>query len=221
MLEVKNILEDIVMKFLEEDELYKKGEITWNQKIEAASYVLNRMPPMYITSNRGFSNLLTKYENDPQFLADVMVQIEDALKVVQKGSGNEIELKLDPQTPYYVMPKIYGKLISSKTLLPIECCSLSLYVEGQLTKQVFQDWDNPCQIEAKDEGFFSFAPAPIKAVPPFENKNFQLKLVIEKNGQKEEKFVNYESHPTFIQNMELDFNENILQLEDIYVGFAE
>ncbi len=220
MLEVKNILEDIVMRVIEENDEYKLGNISWSQKIEAASYILNRMTPMYITSNRGFSNLVAKYENDPQFLADVMIKVEEAVRLVKKNSEVKPDIEdLDRQVPYYLLPKVYGKLISSKTLLPLNGVKVSFYVDNKLAKLVFQDWKNPCRIDADDEGFFSFAPFPVKAEAPFEPKVFQLKLEVQRGDQKEENFVSYESSPSFIQNVDLDFNENVLQLEDIYVSF--
>lgn len=116
MVELKNIVEDIVFDFIDTTDEVKNGEINKNQKREIVAYVLNRVKPMYITSNKGFTNLIVKYQNDPQFIADIMLQLSEAIKVIKKSySADEIIEKLDKGIPHYIFPKIYGKVISSKS----------------------------------------------------------------------------------------------------------
>ncbi|MFN3659736.1 MAG: late competence development ComFB family protein, partial [Brevinematales bacterium] len=82
MTQLKNILEDIVWHRIEEMEEARAGILSPMQKVEMAAYVLNRMRPLYTTSSRGFVYMIQKYENDPQFLADIWVLLSQALKIV-------------------------------------------------------------------------------------------------------------------------------------------
>jgi hypothetical protein len=218
MLELKNIIEDIVMDEIEKLDESKDGTLDSNQKTELASYVLNRLKPMYITSNRGFSNIIIKYKNDPQFLADIMIKIDEGMKVVQKTYiSGEVTRDFDFNSPYYILPKIYGKIISSRSLMPVEDAKVTLYIDGKITKGLYADWSNPLDIDKNDSGIFSFAPTPEMATPPYKPKTFQIKIVIEAGETTDEKFCTYECSPVFLQNIDMDFNENILQLEDIYI----
>jgi hypothetical protein len=220
MLEIKNIVEDIVIKQIEELEDTRTEEITENQKKEIAAYVLNRIKPMYITSNKGFTNAIAKFQNDPQFMADVMMKISDALKIVKKSTPKENpSIKFEREKLYYVFPKIYGRVISSKTLQPITKATVYLYINDILIESTFQLWKNPTEILPIDNGFFSFAPKPILATPPYEKRTFIIKINIQREDNVSDKIIFYDLSPSTLNNIKTDFHENVLQLEDIYVPF--
>lgn len=218
MLELKNIIEDIVIEEIEELDESKSGMLSKNQKIEIASYVLNRMPPMYITSNKGFANTIIKYRNDPQFFTDILMKINEGLHVIKKTSIDNInDVELDMNIPYYLLPKIYGRIISSRTLMPVENAKLSLYIDSNLAELLYSDWSNPLEIHTEDNGVFSFAPKPLEVIPPFEPKTFHIKILVEAGEITDEKFVMFEADPMFLHNIDMDFNENILEIGDFYI----
>ncbi len=220
MLEVKNIVEDVIMDVIRDLDEVKQGEIKQSQIIEIASYVLNRTHPMYITSNRGFTNMISRYKNDPQFLADIMLLVNDAMKVIRLTNISSVKKKeLDYNVPYYVLPKLYGKIISSQTYLPLESADVTLYLDSNVADSLFEDWKNPLNISKQDNGIYTFAPFPVKAQAPFSPRSFTLKIVVKKGEKEFEKTVQYEAVPIILQNMELDFHENVMPLEDIYVPF--
>lgn len=220
LLEIKNIMEDIIIKQIEELEDYKNNGITENQKKEIAAYVLNRVKPMYITSNKGFTNIMGKYLNDPQFMADIMVKISEALKVVMKTAEKDISsIKLEREKLYYIFPKMYGKVISSRTLQPIKYAQVYLYINEILAENIFQLWKNPTEILPIDSGIFSFAPKPLPATPPFEKRSFVFRINIKSEEKEYDKVIFYELQPSHLKEIKTDFHENILQLEDIYVPF--
>ncbi len=220
MLEVKNIIEDIVMDVILNLDEVKSGDINKSQIIEIASYVLNRTSPLYITSNRGFTSIMSRFRNDPQFLADLLLKVNEALRVVRLTNISSLRKEeLDFDTPYYLLPKIYGKIISSRSLLPLESGQVKLLINSEEAKSLYSDWDNPLQIKPDDNGIFTFAPFPVQATAPFSTREFKFKLLITRGELLYEKFLTYSSHPVFLQSLELDFNENILQVEDIYVPF--
>lgn len=220
MLELKNILEDIVLQIVDELDESKIGQLELNQKIELASYALNRLQPMYITSNRGFSHIIKKYKNDPQFLADVMVKVDEGLRVVMRTRISEkASATIESGRHYYLLPRIYGKIISSKTLMYVDKAKVSLYIDGELSRAIYSSWPNPLELSHESEGIYSFAPRPIEANQKEGVHTFQLKIVIENDGKAFEKFAKYAAHSVYIENVELDYNENAMQVEDVYVPF--
>lgn len=220
MLEIKNIVEDIVFDLMDTSDIVKGYEINKNQKMEVAAYVMNRLKPMYITSNKGFTNSIVKYQNDPQFVADVMLHISEACKVVKKSYTSDIiKDHLDREMPYYIFPKIYGKVISSKDFMPLQNGEIYLFIENILSQSIFELWKNPAELLSRDEGIFSFAPKPYLAKPPLAKKTFTFSIVIKSGEHSFDKTVYYDAAPALLNNIEIDFHENVLQLEDIYVPF--
>ena len=220
MIELKNIMEDIIFGLIDGLDESKSGEIDKNQKKEIAAFTLNRIRPMYITSNKGFTNMITKHENDPQFLADIMIQISEALKVVKKSAIVDNEsIEIENDKPFYVFPKLYGKVVSASTMCPIVDVDVYLYIDSELADSIFQSWNNPVKIKNIDEGIYSFAPKPLVATPPFTTKSFLFDIVVIKGSQKHEKIFPYECTPSIITAGAMDIFENVLQVEDIYVKF--
>lgn len=222
MIELKNIVEDIVLELIDSMDESRSGEINKNQKREIAAYVLNRIRPMYITSNRGFTNLIVKYQNDPQFLADLMTQVNEAKKIIKRSNldslDDEVKVDLDKNKLHYILPKIYGKLISTRMMAPVEEAEVALYINHELGVSFFGRWKNPVMLKPRDEGIFSFAPSPILAGSPYQKKVFDIAIKIKKDDKEFEKVFQYETTPSIIDNLSIDFNENILQVEDIYIG---
>ncbi|NPV01017.1 MAG: late competence development ComFB family protein [Brevinematales bacterium] len=219
MLELKNILEDVVMDVINDLENSKQGSITQNQKVELASYVLNRIKPMYITSDRGFTNIVNKYKNDPQFLADIMIRVDEALKLVKKTSiSAQNDQDFDKSKPYFIFPKIIGRVISSRSMMPVEDATAQLFINGKLSKMEFSDWNNPVVLKKGDDGSYSFAPAPQPADSAGQTTRFEIKIQIEKEGKVDSKFLSLELKSDFIQNVQIQFKENVLRVEDFYVA---
>jgi competence protein ComFB len=219
MIELKNIVEDIVLDMIDGTDEVKEGKINKNQKREIAAYVLNRVKPMYITSNKGFTNSIVQYQKDPQLLADIMLHISQAVKIVKKTYSTDNLLEdLDKEKMYFIFPKIYGKVISSRTMMPVESADVTLKIDSRPAKNIFGLWKNPTEILPIDDGIFSFAPLPETANPPYEKRTFTLELIVQVDGKKHNKIFHYETEPELLYNLENDFHENILQLEDIYIA---
>ncbi|OHD57288.1 MAG: hypothetical protein A2Y33_04160 [Spirochaetes bacterium GWF1_51_8] len=219
MLELKNILEDIVMDVIDDLDTSQAQEVSESQKTELASYVLNRLKPMYITSDRGFTHIVNKYKNDPQFLADIMMRVNEGLKLVKKTSISVQPVQAyDKTKPYFIFPKISGRVLSSRSVMPVEGASAQLFINGKLAKMEFADWNNPVELKNGDDGTYSFAPAPIPADQPDQTIRFEIKIQVEKEEKSDSKFLSLELKSAYIQNIEIQFKENVLQVEDFYVA---
>lgn len=162
MPELKNILEDIVWRRIEELEEVKLGLLSSAQKTEMVAYVLNRMRPLYTTSSRGFVYMIQKYENDPQFQADIWVLLSQAAKIVQRSTekGKEVQHVLQEGKWYYFFPRIYGRVLEKRTIAPVEQGEVSLWLDDILTPSYYVKWYNPYHIKPDEGGWYAFAPQP-------------------------------------------------------------
>lgn len=220
MLELKNIIELIVVELVDQMDEVKSGKIHENQKIELASYVLNRVQPMYITSNKGFTHIMLKYQNDPQFLADLMVKLNEGMNIIRKTKlSGPPAVKLNKGEAYYVFPRIYGRVVSSRTMHYVDDAKVTLYVGADVAKTQYSDWANPLTLTPESEGVFSFSPMPLPAAKPDETKVFELKILIHKEGHHYEKFIPFHALSIAYSGLEGDLAENFIQTEDIYVPF--
>ncbi len=220
MLELKNIIEDLVEELIGQMDEVKDGKLHENQKIELASYVLNRVKPMYITSSKGFAHIIKKYQNDPQFLADLMVMLNEGCKVIQKTKlSGPPSHELKKGTAYFFLPRIYGKVISSRTMLFVDEAKLTLYIDSEIAATHYSAWTNPLQLQPDADGIFSFAPMPISAAKTDETRTFQFKIVIQKEHHHYEKYISYQAISVVYNGLESEVIENALQTEDIYVPF--
>jgi|YNPMSStandDraft_2_1061718.scaffolds.fasta_scaffold00825_5 hypothetical protein len=166
MIELKNLLENIVWHMIESLDVSKRGELSYARKVEMAAYVLNRMKPLYVTSGRGFVYMLQKYENDPQFQADIWVLLSQALKIVERTKEIESsENALQPGGYYYFFPRMYGRVIDGRTMTPLEEGEVSLFCDGKLVPSYYIKWYNPYHIRPDEGGWYAFAPMPVVAEP--------------------------------------------------------
>ncbi len=101
-MELRNITESILVDLVDSLEDVKNKIINKNQKLELIAYVLNRLKPVYVTSSKGFMNVLVKFQNDPQFYADMMVQLNDGLIAVK----NMISDQLIPDDDFQLLRNI-------------------------------------------------------------------------------------------------------------------
>ncbi|MCX7883246.1 MAG: late competence development ComFB family protein [Brevinematales bacterium] len=216
MAELKNILEDIVWHRIEEMEESKKGILSPLQKVEMAAYVLNRMRPLYTTSSRGFVYMIQKYENDPQFLADIWVLLSQAVKIVQRSKDTEVgSPSLQEGKLYYFFPRIYGRVLEGKTMAPIEDGEVSLWQGESLVPSYYAKWYNPYHIKPDEGGWYAFAPFPEEA---HEKKSREFTFIIQVNTFSKRHLYSFslEVQPREWRMGEEVFGE-VFEVPDIYI----
>lgn len=212
---LRNITEYIVVEMVDSFE-----NIMDNQKFELFAYVLNRLNPLYITSDNKFPEIMSKWKNDSEFIKEVKTKIKEGLIAVSKLSpAKEKEERLDLTVPYYGFPKILGKIISSVSFMYLESGTITLLINSQATPSRFSDMNNPLEMTPEDKGIFSFAPKPIRAEKVLDKKQFIITLIIQQGDNKYEKIIPYEVESELGDNLHMHFDENIIQIDDIYVPF--
>jgi hypothetical protein len=145
--------------------------------LDVAAYTLNRIPPKYITSERGFTRELMMGNGNGNGGGDRLVNIIELIALINRaidivarrrralpsprrvtlpaGADLEESLRL---TYFYNMPHIFGRLVDARTGSPVVAASATLWVNDQLSVPAEPGWQNPYRTNEQTSGYFSFWP---------------------------------------------------------------
>ncbi len=201
---IKNLMEDVVSAIVDEA-LKKKTNI--DKKIrrdDIISYVLNRIPPKYYTSERGILHGVVESQILFQQKTDILLLTYDAIKTIKKGRESELgsgakkgagakELK-DRFLPY-----ILGEILEETTFSIISGVKATLVWNGKKAEMLDTGWKNPYVTNDATRGFFHFWPK----LPEKESRAKKLKFKLEY------------SHPDFIKNS-IEFEVPVIGDKSVY-----
>ncbi len=177
-------------------------ELSHELLLDTAAYTLNRLPPRYIVSERGFTRLMADNmfddENDSKLgnLVELLFLINSAVDVVKKrrsslppgdlskGEGEEDD-HIEPH--WHNIPYLIGRVVDEEGKHPVPNIRITLLVDGEKIGQAGSGWTNPYTTSGAAQGFYSFLPEPIHSEE--RKRKFALKIEFEGDG--------YE--PTFIE----------------------
>jgi competence protein ComFB len=234
-MELHNLMEDIVLKFLDEMLADRKDICKCDQcKSDIMCYTLNKIKPMYVISARGIIH--TENENRFRFQneIDVMTTLSEAIDVVsvqkRHDVGKNISILegkksdiLDDKTGegfYFNFPQLVGRVFDSADLSPVQDAEIKLSGEtGKEDIKMFNDyWQNPVKIIKAMDGGYTFWAYPLKADKAGLQKDFQFSLTVSKEGyEPAAKFflVRVVSQKGITQHISRD---NIFSIEDIFIS---
>ena len=183
-MKLKNYQEDVVLRGIE-IALEDKPDLLSDENFvkDVAAYVLNRVPPRYVMSERGFLRLALEHleeEQQDQSLANVielMMLVNRGVELVQGrrhepstavprvGEGHELP---DEGAVEYVhnYPQIIGRVVEAETGKPVFRAEVSLSANGDLVPQAARGWQNPYVTREQTRGHFSFWPQAIPSLEP-------------------------------------------------------
>ncbi len=172
---LKNYNEDLVMNTVNivlKDRADVKA--TRSFVLDVAAYTLNRIPPKYITSERGFTRELIRSaagENGDGLVnvIELITLINRAVDVVASRRHAEAAARRRPPTRapedaarrltyFYNMPHIFGRLVSAGDGRPVIAADATLYVNNNLSVPAEPGWHNPYRTNEQTKGYFSFWP---------------------------------------------------------------
>jgi competence protein ComFB len=198
---VKNYQEELVLNTINLV-LEDRKEINADELLihDVAAYTLNRIPPKYIMSERGFTRLASEYwlddgtETGLTSLVELVLLINRAIDVVsnrRKDKGARGELQAEPEESpdiekieyWHNFPQIIGKVEDSNTKKPIFGVCVTLYIDGIRAKPAEPGWQNPYHTNYGTKGFYSFWPNSIKSDD--EDRDFQVRISYEHPDYKE------------------------------------
>ncbi|MDR2246626.1 MAG: late competence development ComFB family protein [Treponema sp.] len=189
--EIYNAVEDIVFDHVTEIgnslEKTKKGELcTCRQcRIDTACYVLNRIKPHYISSNRGVARVEQATIARQQQTAEIVSLIYEGIRQVNHNRRPFIDhgsRKVDPETvlntPIFSIPIIIGRVFNGRNFEPLPEAAVELFQNGNLVAMKGAAWQNPFIIVPNTEGTFTFWPTFIPAETAAVNKIFDFSVKV-------------------------------------------
>jgi len=176
---LKNYNEDLVLdtvKIVLKDR--KDIRLTRSFILDVAAYALNRIPPKYITSERGFTREVVQPGNgngdDGEKLINVIeliTLINRAVEVVAKRRHDIEPVKASRTVPsaskeegaprltyYYNMPHIFGRVVDATDGKPVISAEATLWVNDKVSVPAEPGWRNPYMTNEQTRGYFSFWP---------------------------------------------------------------
>jgi competence protein ComFB len=171
-------------------------ELTQELLLDTAAYTLNRLPPRYIISERGFTRLMADNmfddENDAKLgnLVELLFLINDAVDVVKKRRSSPIpaESQHDSEEDDHIephwhnIPYLIGRVVDCDGKRPVPDIRITLRVDGEKVAQAGSGWTNPYTTSGAARGFYSFLPQPIHSEE--RRRKFDLEISFEGDGYK-------------------------------------
>jgi competence protein ComFB len=158
---VKNLMEDVVLSTIDEilvEEKYFAGIDRFKQDI--AAYVLNRVPPKYITSERGILHGKLEARFLFQQKTDILFLINEALDVIKSRRDIPTEPRLSEFIASHDLffPLIIGEVLEETTFSIIPDVEVALMYNGKPVKMVDPTWENPYRTGRGTLGYYHFWP---------------------------------------------------------------
>lgn len=156
---VKNLMEDIVRTVMEEVLRNDRSIILSEpEKEDVLAFVLNRVTPRYITSERGMlhGRLDSRYgfqvRSDIFFLLYEGIQIMGRRRSFPATGFNEKEAAS-------LLPHILGQVLESTTFSVIPGVEVVLLAQGKPVAMVDEHWSNPYRVNRATMGYYHFWPS--------------------------------------------------------------
>lgn len=173
---LKNYNEDLVLdtvKIVLQDRVDVRP--TRSLILDVAAYVLNRIPPKYITSDRGFTREIVQGagNGEQQRLVnaiELITQVNRAIDVVirrrrdsaparvKRPSGSTSPEAEQQLTYFYNMPHIFGRIVDAGDGAPIIAAEATLWINERVSVPAEPGWRNPYTTNEPTKGYFSFWP---------------------------------------------------------------
>jgi hypothetical protein len=176
---LKNYNEDLVLETVK-IVLKDRQDIrpTRSFMLDVSAYALNRIPPKYITSERGFTREFVNTgngngEDGARLLSaiELITLVNRAIDVVARRRrdgapsrsrrarvADDLEGTPLRLTYFYNMPHIFGRVIDAGSGKPVIAAEATLWINNKVSVQAEAGWRNPYQTNEQTKGYFSFWP---------------------------------------------------------------
>jgi competence protein ComFB len=190
-MEIHNTTEDIVFAKVEAifDSIAREGNpedfcLCYQCRMDTACYVLNRIAPRYIVSNRGVARIEQENLERQQKDADIVALVYEGLKRINHNQRpNALHQGAAAPAiinrPVFNIPTIVGRLFNGSNFAPMSNMKVELHRNGELVSMKDNNWQNPYSLVANTEGTFTFWPNPVPAEEADIHKIFEYSIRIE------------------------------------------
>lgn len=188
-MEIHNLMEDKVLQAMneicEEEEGSKaNGYCTSEEcRLDAACYVLNRVPQRYVTSGRGYAYLEADFHDNIQLSIDIVALCHEGLRRVSSIRRNfydqgEKEDK-ESHAAYFNFPLIKGRVCNGLTFEPMTNIDITFRYGKELVQMMASRWPNPYSVVGNTPGTYLFWPRPIPAEKEGLEQSFEFEVAID------------------------------------------
>ncbi len=157
----RNLMEDIVTNVVNKI-LFKEDQKLLEYepyKQDIITYVLNRIPPKYYTSERGILHGKLNTEFTSQQKADILIFIYEAIEMIINRRKTELPGGTKPaEFKIYCLPHILGEVLEESTFSIIPEINVQLLYKGKPVKMKDLTWKNPYMTSKATEGYYHFWP---------------------------------------------------------------
>ena len=131
---------------------------------DIVAYVLNRVPPRYITSERGFIHNEIDYSINTQLQADIKFCVNDAIRTLLSRREPDFHLNLfeDIVGKHFYFPYVIGEVLEETTFSVIPDVEVQLLYNERRVPMIDPNWINPYYTCKATNGFYLFWPDFIK-----------------------------------------------------------
>ncbi|MDR0374492.1 MAG: late competence development ComFB family protein [Treponema sp.] len=157
-------------------------------RIDTACYVLNRIEPRYIVSNRGAIRIERNSIENQQRKVDIVVMIHEGIAKINHNKRPSFThgVKKEEQSvhgmPMFNLPAISGRVFDGTNFAPMTNIDIELLRDDEMVAMVDNNWQNPFHLVEHNEGVFSFWPAPIATNEANVHKMFEFSIKINAQG---------------------------------------
>ena len=153
----QNLMEDIVASVV--DEVLKNDKelksTTLNRE-DIIAYVLNRIPPRYVTSERGILHGLLNSKYKAQERTDILICVHEAIEVVKNRREGEAPEEGE-SSDYFI--HIVGEVLEESTFTMIPDVEVTLLHMGKPAAMSEGGWKNPTNTHRATKGYYHFSPS--------------------------------------------------------------
>jgi competence protein ComFB len=157
---IRNIMEDIVNSAI--DEVLKKekdSNDTKEYREDICAFVLNRIPPNYVTSERGILHGLLDSHFLLQQKTDILLLIYEAISVInERRDGGTKHLGDELEKHNIFFPHIIGEVVEESTFSKIDNVKVTLLFDGKMVKMMSDSWENPYFTNKGTNSYYHFWP---------------------------------------------------------------
>ena len=178
-MKLKNYQEDVVLRAID-IALEDQSELVSDPVFinDVAAYVLNRVPPRYVMSERGFLRLTVEQleaGNRNRSLANIielMILVNRGIEIVRSrrpSSASAAPEGAQPSGPdepnefVHNYPQFIGRVVDDVTDEPVFGAVVTLHMDGDQVPPAEPGWSNPYRTHPQTKAFFSFWPHPAKS----------------------------------------------------------
>ncbi|HPF05156.1 MAG TPA: late competence development ComFB family protein [Spirochaetota bacterium] len=188
-MEFFNLIEVIVKDIV--DEVLKKDEALHNLKIhrnDIIAYILNRVPPRYVTGERGIIHTRIDPRLKFQQHTDILFLTYEAIELFSKRRETEVdENEIIGDKTAAILPHMIGEALEETTLSVIPDLKITLLYNDEPAHMMDSGWKNPYHGTKATRGYFHFWPkymekdmkdlSEIEFRVKFEHPKFDLRTV--------------------------------------------